>query len=113
MLSALKSTGHAAGLCPDTQCKLQMSEAGCREEQPRAPVSLPQVSAMPFCWMENAPMDTLDQSVHLHHIPTESIPDVLLRRSCFPSEIAFGMTAWQPNSEKKLSLPGKVAQLRR
>lgn len=59
------------------------------------------------------PWTPLDHSVHLHHIPNESILDRLLRHSCFPSEIAFGMTARQPNSERKLSLHGKVAQLRR
>lgn len=111
MLSVLQSTGHAVGLCPDTQCKLYMSEAGCREEQPRAPVSSPCVSAMPHCRMANAPMDTPDQSAHLHRMPAESPLDMLLRHPCFPSEIALGMTARQPNSESLTAI--LVAAMRR
>lgn len=87
-----------------------MSEAGCREEQPRAPVSLPCVSAMPCCQMENALMDTPDQSPHLHRMPAESPPDMLRRHPCFPSETAPGMTARQPNSASLTAVP--VAAMR-
>lgn len=88
-----------------------MSEAGCREEQPRAPVSSPRVSAMPCCRMANAPMGTPDQSAHLHRMPVESPLDMLLRHPCFPSEIAPGMTAPQPNSDSLTAVP--VAAMRR
>lgn len=102
---------------------LQTPRASFRCQRQGAGRSSPELQsacpASPQWGMANVPMDTLDQSAHLHRMPAERPLDMLPRHPGFPAEIACrnccriasGMTAQQPNSESLPATP--VGPMRR